>query len=92
MPKPYRSKSRLVHDVLAVLAEESPVGVTRLLTAANLTHARLQEHLAHLVARGWVQVRNENGRTEYQVSDEGRVVLKELRRVDQAMRDFGLAL
>lgn len=92
MAKPYRSKSRLVMDVLSSLGTEGPVGVTRLLFIANLTHGRLQEHLDHMTDAGWATPQEIEGRQHWTLSDEGHKVLTELRRVDQAMQDFGLAL
>ena len=41
----YRSRSRLAVDLLAAIKDEGPVGVTRLLLVANLTHGKLQEML-----------------------------------------------
>ncbi len=92
MAKPYRSKSRLVMDVLHAMAEEGPVGVTRLLFIANLTHGRLQEHLGHLEQEGWATAQEIEGRPHWSLTEQGHQVLAELRRVDQAMQDFGLAL
>jgi hypothetical protein len=62
--KTYRSRSRLVMDLLAAIASEGPVGVTRLLVVANLTHATLQELLASFEARGWVTAERERVQRE----------------------------
>lgn len=92
MVKPYRSKSRLVLDVLHGIKKEGPVGVTRLLLLANLSHARLQAHLEDLHEKGWIDAQDEDGRAMWVLTEDGHEVLAELRRVDEAMKDFGLAL
>ena len=88
MPKPYRSKGRVVMDILAAVQREGPVGITRLLTVANLTHGRVLEHLGSLEANGLVA----NGGSGWTITEKGSQALQELLRVDRAMRDFGIDL
>lgn len=92
MPKPYRSRSRLVLDILHAIGDEGEVGVTRLLLLANLSHPRLQEHLEEMEGKGWIEPRPDANRTLWSLRPEGHEVLRELRRVDEAMKDFGLGL
>ncbi len=93
MPKAYRSKSRLAYDVLAALSQDGGAShVSRLLLLANLTHARLKEHLDDMLAKGWVVQSEEDGRKVVALTDAGHKVLRELQKIDEAMNDFGLAL
>ena len=88
----YRSRSRLVMDLLASIKGEGPVGVTRLLLAANLTHAKLQEMLSAFEEKGWVEADRAADRTQWRITVLGQRVLQDLQRVDAAMQDHGLGL
>lgn len=88
----YRSNNRLVMDLLTAIKEEGPVGVTRLLSAANLTHTKLQEMLNSFEGRGWVDVDRSSGRAQWRITSKGDRVLTDLRRVDSLMQDYGLGL
>ena len=90
--KAYRSGNRLVMDLLAAIRDGGPVGVTRLLTVANLTHGRLQELLVSFEARGWVVVEGDAERTRWRITEKGARVLADLRRVDGVLQDYGLGL
>lgn len=88
----YRSRSRLIMDLLSALHTEGPVGVRRLLLVANLTHGTLQELLASFEEKAWVLAERQGEQSQWRLTEKGEVVLAELRRVDAAMRDHGLGL
>ncbi len=88
----YRSRGRVVMDLLAAIEREGPVGITRLITVANMTHTRVQEHLTIFVENALVVDDGKGERAAWMLSQKGREALAELRRVDRAMRDFGLDL
>jgi predicted transcriptional regulator len=88
----YRSRSRLVMDLLAAIQAEGPAGVTRLLLVANLTHAKLQEFMAHFETQGWVRALRDQDRIQWTLTDKGTKVLQDLRRVDAVMQDHGLGM
>lgn len=90
--KAYRSRSRLVLDLLAAIKAEGPVGVTRLLTVANLTHGKLQDLLVAFEQDGWIRVERQQDRAQWTLSEKGARVLDDLRRVDAVMQDHGLGL
>ena len=90
--KPYRSRSRLVMDLLAAIEREGPVGVTRLLLVANLTHAKLVELLDAFAERGWIENAPDEERARWRLTPAGARVLGDLRRVDAVMQDYGLGL
>ena len=92
MKGPYRSRSRLVMDLLAAIEAEGPVGVTRLLVVANLTHAKLQELLSSFEGQGWIRGSRDGDRTQWRLAEKGGRVLADLRRVDAVMQDHGLGL
>jgi len=90
--KAYRSRSRLVMDLLAALKAEGPVGVTRLLLVANMTHAKLQELLDSFEDRGWIARAAGSERNLWSLTEKGERALDDLRRVDAVMQDHGLGL
>lgn len=91
MAKSYRSRGRVVLEILDTIAREGPVGVTRLTTVVNLTHARVQEHLAAFAGHGLVQP-PDYSRPGWSLTGRGHQALAELRRIDGAMQDFGIDL
>lgn len=92
MAKSYRSRSRLVLDLLRAIRDEGDAYTTRLLLLANLTHSRLQTHVAEMQASGWIEPWTENERKGWRLTDEGRRVLAGLETVERTMQDFGLRL
>jgi len=92
MREPYRSRSRLVMDLLTAMRDEGSAGVTRLLLVTNMTHGRLQELLAAFEARGWAKADREGERVQWTLTETGARVLEDLRRVDAVMQDHGLGL
>jgi predicted transcriptional regulator len=87
-----RSSNRLIMDLLGALQDEGPVGVTRLLTIVNLTHAKLQELLGAFESDGWVTLQRDGDRGRWAITETGQRVLADLRRVDAVMQDHGLGL
>lgn len=88
----YRSRGRLVMDLLGSIKDQGPVGVTRLLLAANLTHGKLHELLASFEGKGWVSAEREGDRAQWRITERGTRVHADLRRIDAAMQDHGLGL
>ena len=92
MPKPYRSRSRLVLDVLRAVRAEGQAPVTRLLMLANLTHPRLLEQLEPLVAKGWLAEVEVEGRRAWSLTPAGSAAIAQLERMEESLLDLGLAL
>lgn len=92
MPKEYRSRARVLQEILADLQSAGPagVGITRLTADVNLTHQRIQEHLSGFEQNGLVE--KEPGTGAWRITAKGNQALEELRRIDRAMRDFGIGL
>lgn len=92
MAKEYRSRTKILVDLLTAVRDEEHAGVTRLLFLANLSHDRLKEYLDELDQRGWVSREVDGNRTLWQLTEQGRATLIELRKVQRLMADFGLGL
>lgn len=91
MAKAYRSRGRVVQELLACIQRDGPVGITRLTSAVNLTHGRIQEHLSAFEQNGLVETQA-GGDRAWTITPRGSHALEELRRIDRAMQDFGLNL
>lgn len=92
MAKLYRSRVRLVLDVLRAVRSEGQAPVTRLLTLANLTHPRLLELVEPLVAKGWLQESKEAGKRTWSLTPAGQAAIAQLERMEESLMDLGLAL
>jgi predicted transcriptional regulator len=92
MKGPYRSRIRLAMDLLAAIENEGLAGVKRLLLVANLTHATLQELLVSFEEKGWILAERNEEQRQWLITEKGKRVLAEFRRVDSAMQDYGLRL
>lgn len=92
MTKAYRSRGRVVHELLRTIQQEGPVGVTRLTSVVNLTHTRIQEHLATFKANGLVEEKEAGERSTWTLTQRGQEALVELQRIERAMQDFGINL
>jgi len=92
MAKEYRSRNRILLDLLRAIKGEPGIGTTRLLFLANLSHERLHEYLEEVVGRAWVTEGAEGDRRVYSITGEGQRVLGELDRIDRFMQDFGMGL
>lgn len=86
----YRSRSRVVLDLLRSIEKEAPIAITRLITVANMTHGRVQEQLGVFEENGLVANAGTAERPLWSLTEKGQRALKELRRIDDAMRDFGI--
>lgn len=91
MPREYRSRTRIVLDVLRAVRDEGEQGVTRVVYRANLSHERLGDYLTEVKDKGWVEEREEDRRVLV-LTDEGHKVVGELARVVRFLEDFGLDL
>ena len=90
----YRSKLRIIADILAVINEEGgSAGPTRILYGANLSHERMVRYLAEMEEKGLVRrVELEEGRVRYEITDRGRRLLREMRKMEEFLRAFGLEI
>ncbi len=92
MAKEYRSRNRILLDLLRAVKTEPGIGTTRLLFLANLSHERLQEYLGDCLKRQWVAESVESERRTYRITEAGQKFLGELDRIERFMQDFGMAL
>ena len=92
MAREYRSRNRILLDILRAVKAEPNIGTTRLLFLSNLSHERFQEHVGEAVTRGLVAELVNSERRTYALTEKGQRVLAELDRVERFMADFGMNL
>lgn len=92
MAKEYRTRARLLYDVLCAIEEEGDAHTNRILLLANLSYARLQGLLDELQSKAWIQAVPDADRKAWSLTDEGRKVRASLASVVDLMDDFGLRL
>jgi len=82
--KPYRSRLKIVLDILTAISEESGK-VSKILLHANLSYDRLMKYLNELLEKGLIE--EEMG--EYRLTEKGYRFLEELRRAEKLAEAFG---
>ena len=92
MAKEYRTRTRLLYDVVGAIEAEGEAHTNRILLLANLSYARLQGLLDELQAKGWIEPLAQSDRKAWRVTEEGRKVRASLQSVVDLMDDFGLRL
>jgi predicted transcriptional regulator len=93
--KAYRSKMRILADMMRVIQDEGDngAGPTKILYIANLSHDRLTQYLDELVQKELIKPTDEreNNRT-YLLTEKGREFLKEFVRVEHFSEAFGIEI
>lgn len=92
MAKEYRTRTRLLYDVLGAIDREGEAHTNRILLLANLSYARLQGLLDELQAKAWIAPVPATERKAWTLTPEGRKVRASLASVVDLMDDFGLRL
>jgi predicted transcriptional regulator len=92
MAKEYRSRNRILLDLLRAVKNEDGIGTTRLLFLANLSHERLLEYVGEALKRAWIVEETKDDRKTYHLTDAGQRILTELDRIERLMADFGMSV
>jgi len=82
--KPYRSRLKIVLDILTAISEESGK-VSKILLYANLSYDRLMKYLKELLEKELIE--EEMG--EYRLTEKGYRFLEQLRRAEKLAEAFG---
>lgn len=90
--KPYRSKIRIIADILRAVGEEGEARVTKILLHANLSHGRLMKYLEELLGKGLVEEVEESGGKAFRLTEKGFRFLEEFERAERLAEAFGFRL
>ena len=82
--KPYRSRLKIISDILTAINEESGK-ISKILLYANLSYDRLMKYLKELLEKELIK--EEMG--EYKLTEKGYKFLEELRRAEKLAEAFG---
>lgn len=91
MKRGYRSRNRILLDLLRTIKASPDGGSTSLLYGANLNYERLLYFLQELVDREMV-LESEGEAKRYRLTTAGQQLLTELDRVERFMTNFGMRL
>ncbi len=86
----YRSKGRIMADILRAIQEDGEAKVTHVLYKANLSHDRLTSYLSKLEDSELIESVTEEGRTLYRITRKGDEFLMEFRKMEEFAEAFGL--
>jgi len=82
--KPYRSRLKIILDILTAINEESGK-ISKILLYANLSYDRLMKYLKELLEKELI----EEKMGEYKLTEKGYKFLEELKRAEKLAEAFG---
>jgi predicted transcriptional regulator len=85
-----RSKLRIYRDILKTVDNEGHAKPTKILYTANLSYERLNRYLNELVSRGLLHEVDEEGGRYYEITEDGRKLLREITKAINFVEGFGL--
>ncbi len=88
--KKKRSKSRVVFDVLSIIAQENKCTVSIILRRANVSYSVFKEIEENLKKKNLIEVKNNGGKSIYKITKDGKEFLKEWRKFKRLMELYGL--
>jgi len=88
-----RTKLTIFVDILRVLQRNNGTAKpTHILYGANLSHKRMKQYLQELQSNGFIEQKNERGKTVYRITDKGQKFLMEAKKIKQFSEAFGIEL
>jgi len=88
--KKYRSKLKIVADILSTIASEGRAGPTKIMYGANLSHERLVKYLKELEELKLVRSSKIGERTTYELTRKGLDFLAEFKKIEAFSKAFGI--
>jgi predicted transcriptional regulator len=91
--RPYRSKMRILADMMRAIQSEGEEGAgpTKILYAANLSHDRLTQYIDELVEKELIiELQSDNANRNYILTEKGREFLREFVRIERFSEAFGI--
>ncbi len=88
----YRSKPRILADILSAIVGEGEARPTHIMYKANLSYDRLLKYLGQMEQGGFVEKRDDGDKSVYSITDKGTYFLSEFRKVEEFTIAFGLKL
>ncbi|MHA1138307.1 MAG: winged helix-turn-helix domain-containing protein [Candidatus Thorarchaeota archaeon] len=87
----YRSKMRILADMMRAIQSEEGAGPTKILYAANLSHDRLKQYIDELLEKELIREQEpESNNRVYFLTEKGREFLREFVRIERFSEAFGI--
>jgi len=88
----YRSKGRIMADILRAIRRDGEAKITHILYKANLSYDRLVRYLDQLHESGLIEKIEEEERTFFKITPKGERFLSEFRRIEEFAEAFGIEI
>jgi predicted transcriptional regulator len=90
MRKEYRSKAKIMADILEAVMKEGRGRPSKIMMDANISYDRMSRYLELLTEKGLLE--NVEAEGIYKITQDGVRFLEEFRRFEKLARVFGLEL
>lgn len=87
-----RSVLRIHLDILNAVREMGDAKPTHVLYKANLSHERMVKYLDELTTKGLIEMKQDGDSRTYSLTPKGVSFLLEMRRAEDFVQGFGLAI
>jgi len=86
----YRSKGRIMADILRAVRDDGEAKITHILYRANLSYDRLTRYIDQLKGSGLIEEIPDGDRSLFRITAKGERFLSEFRRMEEFAEAFGL--
>ena len=87
--KKKRSESRIIFEILTIIAKEDNCRVSTVLRGANISYSKFKEIEETLLEKKLISKNSNGERHRYRITKEGREFLKEWRKFKRLMEMYG---
>ena len=87
--KKKRSESRIIFEILTIIAREDDCRVSTVLRGANISYSKFKEIESTLLEKRLISKNSDGERHRYHITKEGREFLKEWRKFKRLMEMYG---
>lgn len=89
---PYRSEMRIMHEILAITANDGVSGtnVSKIASKANLSHYAVTERCQRLIEAGVIELQVKKRNRIFYITERGRMFFQELDRFQDMVSSLNL--
>jgi len=88
-----RSRADILFDILRIIQQnQGRAKTTKILYGANLSYARLKNHLGYLIQNGFLEKGQANGSTYFAITQKGLEFVQEFRKIKRFSDAFGISI
>ncbi len=85
-----RDRLQVIYDILKAIEEKNgTIKPTHILYKSNLSHQMMEEYLAELIQKKFVEEENQTGKT-YKLTRKGFEYINKYRLIEDFLNNFGL--